>query len=160
MSSIRTFAFAAILGAALAVQPALAFDPASAREVNLDGQGLALGGYDPVAYFTLGKPVKGAESIVETYNGSRYIFADEEDRALFAKSPGKYVPEFGGFCSYAAAKGYKADADPQAWKIVGGKLYLNYNKEVATTWQADIPGYIHKAEANWPKISSKAPKDF
>ena len=160
MHIVRSLAFAATLAAAFAGAPALAFDPESASEVNLDERGFALQGYDPVAYFTLGKPVKGDPAITEAYKGSRYAFANAEDRALFAKDPEKYAPAFGGFCALATAFGKKADIDPEAWKIVDGKLYVNNSKAAAVKWQSDIPGFKQKAEVQWPKISVRPPKDL
>ena len=150
----------AFLALALAAAPAAAFDRESADTVNSDQSGVALRGYDPVAYFTSGAPVKGDAQFAQVYKDHRYLFASEADRAAFAADPEKYIPAYGGFCSYAASFGKKADGDPEAWRIVGGKLYLNVTKDVAKIWSEDVPGYTRKADAAWPRISTKAPGDL
>jgi YHS domain-containing protein len=128
--------------------------PAFAGSVNVEN-GVAIKGYDPVAYFTDNKPVKGVPAYKADYEGATYEFASEEHRALFAAAPEKYAPQFGGFCAYGTAVGHKADIDPAAFTIVDGKLYLNYSTKVETTWKQDIPGYIRKAEDAWPAVSQQ-----
>ena len=132
--------------ALLAALPALAEPP-----VFTDG-GFAIRGYDPVAYFDSGAPTKGKESIRFEWNGATWLFASEEHKEAFASDPDKYAPQFGGYCAYAVAKGSTAAIDPEAWKIVDGKLYLNYSQRIQKKWQEDVAGYIAKAEANWPEV--------
>jgi len=117
--------------------------------------GVAIKGYDPVAYFTDNKPVKGSAAHSFVYEGVTYRFATAAHEKLFAKDPTKYVPEFGGFCAYGTAGGHKADIDPAAFTIVDGKLYLNYSQDVLGRWRKDEPGYIQKAEQNWPAVSQQ-----
>ena len=119
-----------------------------------------ISGYDPVAYFTQGKPVKGNGYNVADYQGVTYAFANEENKELFEANPEKYVPAYGGWCAYGVAVGKKFVSDPQAWKIVEGKLYLNLDKDIQRKWAKDIPGYIETANSNWKEIWDKAPADL
>jgi len=114
--------------------------------------GAALRGYDPVAYFTEGKPAKGSPAYTVSYQGSTFHFASQANRDLFKADPARYAPQYDGFCAYGTAGGYKAAIDPAAFSIVEGKLYLNYNADVQKKWRADIPGYIKKADKNWPTV--------
>ena len=114
--------------------------------------GVAVDGYDPVAYFTEGRPVEGRSEFSYRWRGATWRFASAANRDLFAAAPGKYAPQYGGYCAWAVAQGYAADADPEAWKIVEGKLYLNYNQKVMAQWREDVPGNISKADANWPRL--------
>jgi hypothetical protein len=84
--------------------------------------------------------------------GATWRFASAEHRDLFAKSPGKYAPQYGGYCAYAVANGKTADIDPAAWTVRDGRLFLNYDADVQKKWLADPDGYIAKADANWPKM--------
>ena len=127
----------------------------SASPVNKNWRGLAIKGYDPVAYFTDAKPVEGSSDFTFEWQGAKWRFANAEHRDAFSEDPGKYAPQFGGYCAWAVSQGYTADIDPEAWKIVDGKLYLNYNKEVRETWEKDAPGNIKKGEENWPKLRDK-----
>ena len=126
-----------------------------AQKVNTARGGLAIKGYDPVAYFTEGRPVKGDSRFTHTYEGAIYHFASAASRDEFAKDPARYVPQFGGFCAYAVSRNYTADTDPLAWKIAGGKLYLNYNARAQAKWEEDVPGNIQKGNANWPGLSGR-----
>jgi YHS domain-containing protein len=116
---------------------------------------LAVDGYDAVAYFTAGKPVEGSKAFSHEWNGATWRFASAANRDLFAAEPAKYAPQYGGYCAWAVANGYTADADPEAWAVVDGKLYLNYDKKVQAKWQQDVPGHIVKANENWPKLLAK-----
>ena len=113
---------------------------------------LAIGGYDPVAYFTEQKPVKGSPEFQSVYRGSTFQFASAAHREAFAAEPEKYVPQYGGYCAYGMAKGYKAKIDPEAFSLIHGRLYLNYSDAVRTRWLSDVPGYIRQADANWPTV--------
>src|SRR5262245_27046538 len=117
-------------------------------------------GYDPVAYFTDGKPMRGSGYHVSVYDGVTYGFTSNEHKKMFEANPQKYVPAYGGYCAYGVMKGKKFLIDPEAWTIVDGVLYLNLDKDTQTKWQKDIPGYIKKADANWLKIKDKAPGDL
>jgi YHS domain-containing protein len=112
----------------------------------------AIHGYDPVAYFTDGKPVKGMPEFAFDWMGAKWLFATAAHRDAFKVGPEKYAPKYGGYCAYAVSQGHVADIDPSAWSIVDGKLYLNYDADVQKKWKADIPGYIMKADKNWPDV--------
>jgi YHS domain-containing protein len=127
----------------------------AAGENNVDASGLALKGYDPVAYFSENKPVKGRTEFTAQHEGATYRFASAANRDAFAAAPAKYSPQYGGYCAFGAAGGYKAPIEPEAWTVVDGKLYLNYSQSVRRQWSADIPGYLRKADANWPQLRSK-----
>ena len=117
--------------------------------------GVAIKGTDTVAYFNEGRAVRGSDRFTYQWMGATWKFASAENRDLFASNPEKYAPQYGGFCAWAVSQGYTAPIDPNAWKIVNGKLYLNYNKRVQRTWQKDIPGNIAKADRNWPRLMNK-----
>ncbi len=114
--------------------------------------GGAIRGYDPVAYFTEKKPVKGKRAYSHKWKGATWYFASERNRDLFRDNPEKYAPRYGGYCAYAVSQGYTASIVPEAWRIVDGKLYLNYSKGVQRTWEEDIPGYIKLGDKNWPRL--------
>lgn len=113
---------------------------------------VAVSGYDPVAYFTQSKPVKGKKAISLSWNGATWRFSSEENKALFEKNPEKYAPQYGGYCAYAVAKNSTASGDPEQWTIHDGKLYLNYNQEINDTWRGDMLNFIDKADVNWPNV--------
>lgn len=114
--------------------------------------GTAIDGTDPVSYFTEGRPVEGSSKYTHEWNGATWRFASEENRALFAANPEKYAPQYGGYCAWAVSQGYTASTEPEHWSIVDGKLYLNYSADVQARWVKDKPGFIAKADANWPKV--------
>ena len=114
--------------------------------------GLAVEGYDPVAYFTDARAVEGRREHEHTWQGATWRFASAEHRDLFAAAPEKYAPQYGGYCAWAVAHGYTAEIDPEAWKIVDGRLYLNYDREVQARWQADQAAQIRAADENWPRL--------
>ncbi len=118
-------------------------------------KGVAVGGYDPVAFFTDGKPVKGNKDLTTNYDGATWRFASAANRDAFQADPAKYAPQYGGYCAYAVSKGSTAKGDPQAWTVHDGKLYLNYNKNVRAMWAKDIPGNVKKGDANWPAVLEK-----
>lgn len=112
----------------------------------------AVGGYDPVAYFTEGRPVAGSRQFTYRWKGATWRFANTANRDAFAASPAKYAPQYGGYCAWAVSEGYTAKGDPNVWKIVSGRLYLNYSPGVQRQWSADIPGNIARADKNWPGV--------
>jgi YHS domain-containing protein len=114
---------------------------------------LAIKGYDPVAYFSAGKALKGNESFTFQWHGMTWYFLTKENRDLFATSPKKYAPQYDGYCAWALTETRKAITDPKVWKIVNGKLYLNCSREAYGKWRKDIPGNIKKADANWLKLN-------
>jgi YHS domain-containing protein len=127
----------------------------AAGATNVDKSGVAVHGYDPVAYFTDGKPVKGTAERSFAVDGVTYWFANDQNLAAFKAEPAKYAPQYGGYCAYGVAQGYKPDIDPTAFKVVEGKLYLNLSPDVQSRWVKDIPGYINDADKNWKTLVSK-----
>lgn len=154
---LLAFGLALAAGMAPLLAPAFAYDPASTASINVDKSGLAIRGYDPVAYFTAGKPTKGDAKISAKHDGATYHFASAANRDAFLKEPAKFAPQYGGFCAMGAALDKKFDGDPNLWKIVDGKLYLNVAEAPQKRWLSDIPGHLKQANQNWPKIKDKAP---
>jgi YHS domain-containing protein len=114
--------------------------------------GWAIKGYDPVAYFTTGKPTPGTAEFTTAYKGATYRFASAENRALFIATPEKFVPQYGGYCAYAIALNRIADIEPDEWAIVNDKLYLNNGFLAQTLWSFDKSGNITKGDHNWPLV--------
>lgn len=114
--------------------------------------GIAISGADPVAYFTESAYVAGSDEFTHDWQGVTWKFASAENRDAFVADPDAYAPEYGGFCAYAVSQGYTAKIEPDAWKIVDGKLYLNYDKKIQKRWEKDIPGFIAAANQNWPGV--------
>ncbi|RZW09073.1 MAG: YHS domain protein [Rhodobacteraceae bacterium] len=151
MISRRSFFAAAAalpVGVAL-VRPALAASPPV-----FASDGVAINGYDPVAYFTEGQPVPGDAGITIDWEGAALRFASAENKAMFEAEPGKFAPQFGGYCAYAVSKGATAPTDPEAWTVHNGLLYLNFSTDVRSIWRQDIDGNIAKANENWPGVLS------
>ena len=115
----------------------------------------AIKGYDPVAYFTAGEPIKGDKEISCKWMGAMWYFESEENRALFESDPFMYAPQYGGYCAYGVAMGDLYKIEPEAWSIVDEKLYLNYDRKIQKEWEANQSEFIAQAEENWPKIKSK-----
>ncbi len=113
---------------------------------------LAVEGHDPVAYFRQGRPVEGDRRWSLEWQGATWRFASPENLEAFKADPEAFAPRYGGYCAWAVSQGYTASADPEAWRIVDGKLYLNYDQDVQKTWEQEIPGNIGKADANWPRV--------
>ncbi len=124
------------------------------KPVVFSTAGQAIHGYDPVAYFTDSKPVKGDSTLTYAYDGATWLFANAQNRDAFKADPVRYAPQYGGYCAFGTSRGYKAPTEPDAWTIVDGKLYLNYNTKVRTEWDKDKPGYIQKADKNWTDIKT------
>ena len=119
--------------------------------VNASG-GAAIKGYDPVAYFEAGAPAKGDRRYTFSWMGADWRFASADSLAKFKADPGRYAPQFGGYCAYAVSENYTADIDPEAWTVRGGKLYLNYSKKVQKLWLEDVDRRIAAGNANWPSL--------
>lgn len=114
--------------------------------------GIAINGYDPVAYFTRSEPVTGDVAHASDWNGVQMIFASDENKAIFDADPEKFAPKYGGYCAYAVSKGGTATTSPDAWTVYEDRLYLNFNTTVRGIWTQDKPGNIAKANANWPGV--------
>ncbi|GAA0785754.1 YHS domain-containing (seleno)protein [Roseibium denhamense] len=114
---------------------------------------LALTGYDPVSYFSGRAPQKGTGDLTASHRGLTYRFANAQNRDAFKANPARYAPQYDGFCAFGVSRGYKVGVDPLAYKVVKGKLYLNYSRSVQRTWNRDIPGHIAKANQNWPSLN-------
>ncbi|WP_337043251.1 YHS domain-containing (seleno)protein [Emticicia sp. 17c] len=119
---------------------------------NADG---AIRGYDVVAYFTEGKPVKGNPELMYEWNEAKWYFSSTENLNRFKENPEKYAPQFGGYCAYGLSEGHKAPTQPDAWTIVDNKLYLNYNTKVQVKWKEDRDERIRKANQNWTELKNK-----
>ncbi|KIC11890.1 hypothetical protein RA19_04450 [Leisingera sp. ANG-M1] len=150
---------ALISGVALSVAMATSA-LAAGVEINASSTGLAMQGYDPVAYFTDGAPTKGSYKITTIYNDAMYRFASEEHKAAFEKNPEAYLPAYGGYCAFGTAMGFKFDGDPNHWKIVDNTLYLNLSADIQERWEGDIPGMVKNANANWEDIADKTPAEL
>lgn len=163
MAKITTRSTVAALGLALAATtltistPTYAVVETSTSEVNANEHGLAMHGYDPVAYFTSNGPKKGQKKYSVKHTGGTYYFSSSENMKAFKENPDQYLPQYGGFCAMGIALGKKLDGDPHVWKVIGNKLYLNVNKDVSVAWQRDILGNLNKADENWPEIKYQTP---
>lgn len=150
--------FKKFVTAGLVLAASIISAPAFAGDVSHSTPGLS--GYDPVAYFSDSKPMRGSGFHVTVHDGVIYAFASEEHKKMFTANPQKYLPAYGGYCAYGVAIGKKFVADPDVWKVLDGKLYLNLDKNIQSKWEKDIPGHIKKADANWSDIEHKAPGDL
>ena len=137
----------------------LSLAPFAAAGDFFEVDGLALRGYDPVAYVELETPTKGLPAHSFVYQGSKFLFVSADNQKKFATAPEKYAPQFGGFCALGTANGYKVRTEPDAFKVVEGKLYLNYNRKVLDIWTQDQAGYIERANEKWPEVSKTAIKE-
>ncbi len=138
-----------LLAAGLLLLPA-SLAPAGARTFAEDG--VAVRGTDVVAYFTEGRPRPGLAEFEHEWQGARWLFATAAHRDAFAADPARYAPAYGGFCAFAVSEGYTAPIDPQAWRIVDGRLFLNYDLGVQRRWERDIARRITRGDANWPRL--------
>jgi YHS domain-containing protein len=159
--SIRTMAASAVLAFSLG-------GAALAGPQYVDASGFAVSGFDVVAYFELEQapvgqsqpaPVPGRADITAEYNGSVFAFATEANRARFLADPAKYAPQYDGHCAFGVLKGGKVPGNPELWRIVDGKLYLNITRNVVGFWEEDIPGNITLAEQNWPGLDPQPASD-
>ncbi|MBC7828786.1 MAG: YHS domain-containing protein [Chitinophagaceae bacterium] len=120
-----------------------------------NNSGTAISGYDAVAYFSDGKHMEGKTEFSHHWKSANWHFASAKNLEAFKKDPEKYAPQYGGYCAYGMAQGYKAPTDPAAWSIVNGKLYLNYNKDVQKLWNENQAKSIERSDKNWPGIKNK-----
>ena len=114
----------------------------------------AIRGYDPVAYFTKHKAVKGSKKLTTTWQGAKWHFSSQANLDAFVADPEKYAPQYGGYCAFGVAQGFTPEIDPQAFSVRDGKLYLNLSKDVLKRWKENIPGYIADANQNWPELKA------
>src|SRR5688572_7256960 len=114
--------------------------------------GAAIGGYDPVAFFSSQMPVKGNPDYRFEWQNTTWLFSSEENLLAFKASPEKYAPQYGGWCAYGTADGHLSPTQPETWTILNDKLYFNYNMEVKALWVKDQSGYIRTADENWPQL--------
>ena len=133
---------------------------AAGFDVNATSTDLALRGFDPVAYFTDGAATPGEVEITAEHAGATYRFASAEHKAMFEAAPEKFAPQYGGYCAFGLAQGYKFDGDPQVWKIVDDRLYLNLSPKVSTIWQENVPGNIRNADEKWQMVKDADPSDL
>jgi YHS domain-containing protein len=141
--------------AALLLAPAAYAPIASAEPVIYTGRfsTTALQGYDPVAYFETGAPAKGSKDFTTDYKGATFQFTSAQNRDAFLANPEAYAPQYGGYCAWAMAAGKYAKGDARYWRIVDGKLYLNYNSDIQGKWNADISGFVSKADTEWSALN-------
>ncbi len=154
---MKRFAFAALAAISFGL-------PAFAGPQFVDETGFAVSGYDVVAYRSLEQVgvgqqqpagVPGRADITAEFNGANFAFASEENRAKFLENPAHFAPQYDGHCAYGVSKGGKVPGNPNLWRFVDDRLYLNITKNVVGFWEEDIPGNINLAEGNWPGIEPK-----
>lgn len=114
----------------------------------------AIDGYDPVAFFTENKPLKGVDSIEIVWNNATWLFSSIKNMEAFKKDPEKYAPQYGGYCAYGCSNGagHKSPTQIETWSIIKGKLYFNYNAKVKELWQKNVDSFINKADSNWVSL--------
>jgi YHS domain-containing protein len=132
----------------------------SAQLVNVDKHGVILDGYDPVAFFTDNKPVKGSDAFQSSYGGAIYHFASAEHKATFDKDPAKYEPQFGAFCAYAVSLGHTAPIDVETFSIIDGRLVVQHNSRAVSLWNKDPQGNLKKADTYWPAVAKNGGKQI
>jgi YHS domain-containing protein len=135
-----------------------AFAQANKILLNLDSSGVAIQGYDPVAFFTDHKPVKGDPKLLVKRDGAIYFFASKEHKDLFKGNPAQYEPVFGGYCAYGVSRNRLVEIDVDAFQIVDGKLLLQYSKSVRDNFNEDTKGNLTRANANWPGLVARKGK--
>ena len=126
--------------------------------VSTSAENVAIKGFDTVAYFAENNAVQGNSQYEFVWKGAKWLFANAENLEKFKANPEQFAPQFGGYCSYAVSKGYTADGDPNAWKVVDGKLYLNYNPKVKEMWEKEQEQRIKDGEKNWKEFQTKPPQ--
>ena len=151
-SFVMSIAFSAA-APALSPTPQSPTPQAPAPWVAADPQGVAIGGYDPVGYFTQGRPVAGSAAHQHRWNGATWRFASAETRGRFAADPEAFAPRYGGWCAWAMSEGRLAAADPRVWRIVDGRLYLNCSARAQSQWEAGLPETSARADANWARLT-------
>lgn len=145
----------AVLFGAVFLASAASADTAKSSINTIGSKGIAIRGYDPVAYFRAGGPVKGKAQFAHAHGGATWQFSSAENKALFVANPDKYIPAYGGYCAYGVAKGGLYKIEPDAWSIRDGRLYLNYDRKVQKTWSKKPDSYIKTADRKWPGLTTK-----
>ena len=163
----KLMAFLAVVATAFAFSAPANAQFFGKKDFIYEKDGYAIEGHDTVAYFHLdasdldsdGLPnmqaVKGDPQFSAEHEGAIWIFSSQENLDLFNAEPAKYAPAYNGYCAYAAAKGSLAKTNPDAWRVIDGKLYLNFSKSVQRRWVKDIPGHIEAANGNWADLATK-----
>ncbi len=129
---------------------------ATAQEAEIfSKEGKAIRGFDPVAFFTIGKAEKGLEEFAYNWKNATWLFSTKENREAFKANPEKYSPQYGGYCAYGTSDGHKAPTETDTWTVVNGKLYFNYNLKVKSLWTKNQDALISKADSIWPSIKNK-----
>lgn len=155
MPSLTAKTITRILSTFLMAAAAVSVFADSAKMAATGPDNVAIKGYDTVAYFTDGRAMKGKSEFAATWNEVEWHFANAAHRSLFAENPERYAPQFGGFCASGLSQGKKAVADPEAWTIVDGKLYINFSKGARDRWRKDKAKNIKKAEENWAEFQKQ-----
>jgi YHS domain-containing protein len=159
MGKVMSFMTATLLGVMLFLTTAMAAEPINSLERSglwgYKPSGVAIRGYDPVAYFTQAAPVEGSDEFTTQWRGARWKFASRENLNLFEENPERYAPQYGGYCAYGVAQDYLVKIEPENWSILDDKLYLNYDDDVQSLWEADIPGFIQSADENFAGLVAK-----
>ena len=150
---IRIITVPLVVAAALFFSVAMPSQSEAKSEIYKNWQGIAIKGFDAVAFHKTGKPVEGSSKYELKWKDAKWRFVSAEHRDVFEAAPDQYATQYGGYCAWAVSQGTTAGVDPKnAWRIVEGKLYLNYNTDIQKKWLKDIPGNIKKADANWPDV--------
>jgi YHS domain-containing protein len=145
---------------ALLLISTLSFLSLSVSAGSYENSVTGVSGYDVVSYQNAKKPLRGNGNYLAVHNGVTYLFANAENQKTFESNPEKYVPAYGGYCAFGASVGKKFVGDPEVWRIVDGKLYLNLDAGIQVDWLKDVPGRIKKADAKWPSIRDKSPSEL
>ena len=132
----------------------------SAAAANYKSSVTGVNGYDLVSYHNAKKPLRGNGNYVAVHDGVTYLFANAENQKTFETNPAKYVPAYGGYCAFGVSVGKKFVGDPEVWRVVDGRLYLNLDTGIQTEWLKDVPGRIKTADSKWPKIINKVPSEL
>ncbi|HVE55375.1 MAG TPA: YHS domain-containing (seleno)protein [Pyrinomonadaceae bacterium] len=128
------------------------------KKINTTAENIAIKGFDTVAYFSAEKAIEGNPQYSFIWNGAKWYFSSAENMEKFKAAPEQFAPQFGGYCAWAVSKGYTANGDPNAWKVVDGKLYLNYNQQVKEKWEAEQQKLIEDGKKNWEEFKKKKPE--
>lgn len=147
---------AAAILLALTPAPAFATPSQSSPSVSVSQEGIAIGGYDAVSYYSDGGPIVGSPAFEHRWNGVVWRFASAEARDRFTANAEAFAPQFGGYCAWAISQNYIAPGDPKVWRIVDGRLYLNFNERAKELWEADLADAIQRGKANWPTVLDQA----
>ncbi|MFN0060328.1 MAG: YHS domain-containing (seleno)protein [Planctomycetota bacterium] len=154
-TGISLFACLMVIGCASAPESNDGGATAPKVLVNRDNSGVAINGYDPVAYFTAGRPVRGNETYTAQFQGATYRFASAEHRDAFALEPAKYAPQFGGYCGYAASINKLSPTHPDFWQVIDGRLVLQHNQRALDLWNKNVAGNLVMADENWPSLVAR-----